>query len=318
MEYKDYYQTLGVEKKASVNDIKRAYRDLAKKYHPDRNPGNKKAEERFKEINEAYQVLSDPDKRARYDQLGSAYFQWQERGGSPGGFNWDEWSSVPGGGVPGGGVPRGNVRVGNLEDLFGDAGGFSDFFRTIFGGLGGIDTAPGRSATRRSVRPERQTYQQQVVISFMEAYQGTSRRLEVDGRPLEVKIPAGATTGTKVRMSNAIQLTREQKADLYLVIEVTPDPRFERQGDDLHTEAQVDLYTAVLGGEVTVPTPAGDVKLTIPAGTQPDQVFRLNVRGMPRLKDPSTHGDLFARARVRIPRKLTEREKKLFEELARS
>jgi len=184
--------------------------------------------------------------------------------------------------------------------------------------LGGIDTARGRSASRRGVRPERKSNQQQIVISFMEAYQGTSRRLEADGRPLEVKIPAGATTGTKVRMSNAIQLPGGQKADLYLVIEVAPDPRFERQGDDLHTEVQVDLYTAVLGGEVTVPTPAGDVKLTIPAGTQPEQVFRLNGRGMPRLKDPSTHGDLFARARVRIPKKLTEHEQKLFQELARS
>jgi curved DNA-binding protein len=308
MEYKDYYQTLGVEKKAPQKDIKRAYRDLAKKHHPDRNPGNKKAEEKFKEINEAYQVLSDPEKRARYDQLGSAYGDWQQKGSGSGGFNWNEWQSAP----------RGNVRVGNLDDLFGEGGGFSDFFRTIFGGLGGMDTAPERSVSRRPTRQARPSYQQQVTISFMDAYQGTTCRLEVDGRPLECQIPAGAAAGTKVRMANAIQMTGDHKADLYLVIEVTPDPRFERKGDELYTDVPLDLYTAVLGGEVTVPTPAGDVKLTIPPGTQPEQVFRLSGRGMPHLKNPKSHGDLFARARVRIPRTLTEQQKKLFKELAGS
>jgi curved DNA-binding protein len=308
MEYKDYYQTLGVGKKASEKEIKRAYRDLAKKHHPDRNPGNKKAEEKFKEINEAYQVLSDPEKRARYDQLGSAYFDWQQRDSGTGGFNWDEWRSAP----------RGNVRVGNLEDLFGEAGGFSDFFRTIFGGLGDIGTVPERGVSRRSSRSARPSYQQQVTISFMEAYQGTSRRMELDGRPLECQIPAGAATGTKVRMANAIHLAGGQIADLYLVIDVAPDPRFERKGNDLYTDVSIDLYMAVLGGEATVPTPTGDVKLTIPAGTQPEQVFRLSGRGMPHLKNPSSHGDLFARARVRIPRKLTAQQNKLFQELARS
>jgi curved DNA-binding protein len=307
MEYKDYYKTLGVEKKASEKDIKRAYRDLAKKHHPDRNPGDKKAEEKFKEINEAYQVLSDPEKRARYDQLGSAYGDWQQRGGGSGGFNWDEWRNAP----------SGNVRVGNLEDLFGEAGGFSDFFRTIFGGLGGLGTVPERGTTRRSSRPAHPSYQQQITISFMESYQGTSRRLDVDGHPLECQIPAGATTGTKIRMSNAIRLADGQKADLYLVIEVAPDPRFERKGDDLYTDVALDLYTAVLGGEATVPTPAGSVRLTIPAGTQPEQVFRLSGRGMPHIKPPPSSGDLFARARVRIPRKLSEQQKKLFQELAR-
>jgi curved DNA-binding protein len=308
MDYKDYYKTLGVEKKASENEIKRAYRDLAKKHHPDRNPGDKKAEEKFKEINEAYQVLGDTEKRARYDQLGSAYFQWQQRGDGSGGFNWDEWSRAP----------RGNVRVGNLEDLFGEGRGFSDFFRTIFGGPGGMGTVPERGTSRRSSRPARQSYQQQITVSFMEAYTGTSRRLEVDGRPLECQIPAGAATGTKVRMANAIHLPDGHQADLYLVIEVAPDPRFERKGDDLYTDVPIDLYTAVLSGEATVPTPAGDVKLTIPAGTQPEQIFRLNGRGMPRLKNPSAYGDLFARVRVRIPRKLTEQQQKLFQELARS
>jgi curved DNA-binding protein len=308
MEYKDYYQTLGVDKKATEKDIKRAYRDLAKKHHPDRNPGDKKAEEKFKAINEAYQVLSDPEKRARYDQLGSAYGDWQQRGSGAGGFNWDEWRTAP----------RGNVRVGNLDDLFAEGGGFSDFFRTIFGGLGGMGTAPERSVSRRPARQARPSYQQQLTISFMDAYQGTKCRLEVDGRPLECHIPAGAATGTKVRMANAIQLTGDQKADLYLVIEVTPDPRFERKGNELYTDVPLDLYTAVLGGEATVPTPAGDVKLTIPPGTQPEQVFRLSGRGMPHLKNPKSHGDLFARARVRIPRALTEQQKKLFQELAHS
>ncbi len=149
MEYKDYYKILGVERKASANEIKRAYRKLALQHHPDRNPGNKQAEEKFKEINEAYQVLSDPEKRGRYDQLGESYTRWQQRGAPPGDFNWEDWTTYPGG-TPG----RGNVRVdyGDLDDLFG--GGFSEFFRRIFGGMPDIEQ-PGRRGTQRQVRSAR-------------------------------------------------------------------------------------------------------------------------------------------------------------------
>ncbi len=312
MDYKDYYKTLGVERKASEEDIKKAYRKLALKYHPDRNPGDKKAEEKFKEINEAYQVLSDPAKRSRYDQLGDSYSSWQQRGAPGGGFNWEDWY------VPNQG---GNVRVemGDLDDLFG--GGFSDFFRRIFGGMPDMETVQqGRGAGgTRQARSARPSYEQRVTISLQEAFQGGSRLLDIDGRRIEVKVPPGAQTGTRVRVKEAIPAgPNNQSGDLYLVIEVADDPRFERKGDDLYTETPVDLYAAVLGGEAKVSTLSGNLVLTIPAGTQPGQTFRLAGRGMPRLKDPKTKGDLFVRAKVSIPRNLSPRQKELFQELARS
>lgn len=315
MEYKDYYKILGINRNASEDEIKRAYRKLALKYHPDRNPNNKQAEERFKEVNEAYQVLGDPQKRARYDQLGESYTRWQQRG-APGGFNWEEWfSQAPGGGV--------RVEYGNLDDFLGGAGlgDFSEFFRRIFGGT---PEAEGiyrgerdlrRGADRRAPR----SFEQPVTISLYEAYQGTTRRIDVNGRHLEVKIPPGARTGTRVRVPEAVSAGPvRQKSDLYLVIEVASDPRFERRGDDLHTEVRVDLYTAVLGGETTVPTLSGNIVLTIPPGTQPGKTFRISGRGMPHLRNPSDHGDLYVQVNVQIPRNLTPRQRELFEEIARS
>ncbi|OGO10960.1 MAG: hypothetical protein A2030_06975 [Chloroflexi bacterium RBG_19FT_COMBO_50_10] len=309
MEYKDYYKLLGVERNASKDEIKRAYRKLALKTHPDRNPGNSKAEERFKEINEAYQVLSDPEKRSRYDQLGESYSQWQQGGSPTGGFNWEDWFTPS---------PSGNVRVGGLEDILG--GEFSEFFRRIFGGAPymGVPSS-GRGTVQRNRRSTTPSYQQELTISLTEAFQGTTRRLEIDGRRLEVKIPQGAKTGTKVRVVNAIPTgVAGQKGDLYLQIRVADDPRFEVKGNDLHTEVPIDLYTAVLGGEVTVPTLAGNVVLTIPAGIQSGQTIRLAGRGIPRLNNPNNMGDLFAHIKVKIPHNLTPRQKELFQELKRS
>lgn len=309
MEYKDYYKTLGVERKADEAEIKRAYRKLALQYHPDRNPGDKKAEEKFKDINEAYQVLSDPAKRSRYDQLGDSYANWQQRGAPQGGFNWEDWVTSQGGG---GGAPGGTrVEYGNLDDILG--GGFSEFFRRIFGGMPDMSQPRGRGYSRPAPK---QSYQQDVTISLTEAFQGSTRRLEMDSRRLDVKIPPGARTGTKVRIKDAIPAGDGQPADLYLVISVADDPRFERKGDDLYTDVNLDLFTAVLGGEATVQTPTGNVVLTIPAGTQPGQTFRLTGRGMPHLKNPQNKGDLFARARVRLPKNLSDRQKQLFSELA--
>ncbi len=310
MDYKDYYKILGVERNATEAEIKSAFRKLALQYHPDRNPGNQEAEEKFKEINEAYEVLSDADKRARYEQLGDSYTRWQQRG-TPGNFNWNEWTNAPGGGV--------RFEVGDLEDLFqGGGGGFSDFFQSIFGGAGGVAARQGAgpgAATRRARQPV--TYQQDVQISLEEAYHGAERTVVVDNRRLQMKIPAGARTGTKVRMAGAGPTGSDGRpTDLYLNIEVLPDPRFERQGDDLYTDTNVDLYTAVLGGEVRVPTPEGPVVLTIPAGTQPGQPFRLSGRGMPHLRQPSSRGDLYARIKVQIPRNLTQEQRQLFEQLA--
>jgi curved DNA-binding protein len=293
MEYKDYYEILGVGRSASADEVRKAYHKLAMQYHPDRNPGDKPAEERFKDINEAYQVLSDQQKRARYDQLGSAYSNWQQRGGSPGDFDWSQWFT----GQPAG---QGNVHVeyGNLNDLFGQDV-FSDFFRSIFGGMGG-----GRAAGRSRRAP---AYQQPISISLEEAYRGTTRAFQSDHRQLTVRIPVGVKTGSKVRAAGAAP----DGADLYLIVEVQDNPHFQRQGDDLHTSATVDLFTAVLGGEAAVQTLEGQVTLKIPAGTQPDQVFRLAGRGMPKLKSPQAKGDLFVRVKVQIPKNLTQQQKDL-------
>jgi curved DNA-binding protein len=318
MEYKDYYKILGVDRKATEDQIKKAYRKLALQHHPDHNPGNKQAEEKFKEINEAYQVLSDSEKRGRYDQLGDSYTNWQQRGGAPGNFNWDEWfSQAP---SSSGGSYR--VEVSDLSDILGGAGlgGFSEFFTRIFGGMPNMGGATrGEPSGRPGMRIPPQSYQQKVPISLIEAYQGTTRRLEINGVQKQVVIPKGARSGTKVRVSEAIATApNAPKSDLFLIIDVTPDPRFERKGDDLHTEVKSNLYTAVLGGEVTVPTLSGNVVLSIPPGTQPGQSFRLTGRGMPHLKSPSQFGDLYVKISITVPRNLTPKQKELFEELAGS
>lgn len=300
MEYKDYYKVLGIERNATQETIKKTYRKLAMKYHPDQNRGNKQAEEKFKDINEAYEVLSDPKKRERYDQLGSSYSQWQNQGGR-GNFNWNDWvTSQQRGRGP-------SVDTGGFGDAF---GGFSDFFSAIFGGM----PMAGRTSARQPSRIP--AIEQKVQITLDEAYRGTQRQFIIGERKIEVKIPVGAATGTKVRMAGAVpSASSTQKSDLHLIIEVLPDARFAVQGIDLTTEVRIDLYTAILGGSVTVSTLSGDVRLTIPPGTQPGQKIRLAGRGMPKLKDNQVFGDLFALIKVELPRKLTDKQRKLFEEL---
>jgi curved DNA-binding protein len=297
MDYKDYYKILGVERNAGEDDIRKAYRKLAMQYHPDRNPNDKQAEERFKEINEAYQVLSDSQKRAHYDRLGSDYSNWQRRG-APGDFNWDQYGGFPGG-----------VRVeyGDIDDLFGSAGGFSDFFRTIFG-----RGAEGAGAGTRT-RQQPQGYQQELEITLEEAFNGTTRLLQSDGKQKQVRIPPGVRTGSKVRVAGA----GPNGLDLYLIVDVKDDPRFERRGNDLHTTATVNVFTAILGGEAEVETLSGKVKLNVPAGTQPEQVFRLAGRGMPSVKNASEKGDLYVRLKVQIPKYLSPKQRELLEEASK-
>jgi curved DNA-binding protein len=205
----------------------------------------------------------------------------------------------------------------DLDDLFGESSPFSDFFTQVFGGRG-ASAAPGGFEYR--VRPQRgQDFEQQVEISLQEAYQGTMRTFQKNGRRLEVKIPPGARTGTRIRMSGEGGEGRAggETGDLYLRVRVSPDSRFERQGDDLYVTAPVDLYTAVLGGEIKVPALSGPVMLTVPAGTQNGRLFRLRGKGMPHLRRSEQHGDLYARIDVRLPTDLTPRQRELFEELRR-
>jgi curved DNA-binding protein len=310
MDYKDYYKVLGVGKDASQKEIKAAYRKLARKYHPDVNPGDKKAEERFKELNEANEVLTDPDKRKKYDQFGVDWQRYQQTGGQAGGFNWGQY----GGGARSGG-PR--MEYVDLNDLFGGAGGgasgsgFSDFFETLFGGGPGGRQGAAWQSTRR-VRPEPQAFEQPVDVTLEEAYSGSMRVLQMDDRRLEVKIPAGVRTGSKVRVPG-----QGGMGDVYLKINVLPHKLFERDGDDLRTEVTVEVQAAALGGEISVPTLRGaTLSLRIPPETQSGKLFRLQGQGMPRLRKPSEHGDLYVKVRLVLPAPLSDREKALFQELA--
>ncbi len=294
MDYKDYYQTLGVSRNASTDDIRKAYRKLALQYHPDRNPGDKQAEEHFKEINEAYQVLNDSQKRAHYDRMGSAYSNWQQRGGGGGGFDWGQWAR----GAPGG------TRV-NVEDFGGGFGDdlFSDFFRAIFGGMRGSGASARGS----------QAYQQRVEISLEDAFNGTALQIQTEGKRKKVKIPPGVRTGSKVRVTGA----GPHESDLYLIVQVEEHKNFSRKGNNLHTTAKVSAFTAMLGGEAEVETMTGKVKLTIPPGTQPEQVFRVARRGMPHLKSPNTKGDLLVRLKVEIPRQLSSKQREILEKVSK-
>ena len=306
MDYKDYYQILGVSKTATEKEIKQAYRKLARKYHPDVNPNNKAAAEKFKEINEANDVLSDSQKRRKYDTLGAnwqQYEQYQHAGGQ-GPFQWG-----------GQGTQYRTVSPEDFESIFGgmggDAGGVSDFFRTFFGGAGG---------TRTQVRPRRgQDIEQEIDISLEEAYRGAARLVDKDGRRLEIKIPAGVKTGSKIRYAGEGMPGNAggSPGDLYLRAQVAPHPTFERQADDLQCELPVDLYTALLGGEVTVSTLKGQLALKIPPETQSGKVFRLAGQGMPRLNEANSFGDLYAKVRIVLPEHLTAEEREMFEKLAK-
>ena len=311
MEYKDYYRILGVKKDASADEIRKSYRKLARKYHPDVNPNNKEAEERFKEINEAYEVLSDPEKRAKYDQLGASWQQFQQMGGDPSSFDWSQWFS-------GAASPRGErvyTQYVDLNDLFGGSTGFSDFFQAIFGGGASRPFTQQRGFTATAGRD----YEQPVQITLEEAYHGTVRVLQIGQRRLEVKIPAGVQTGSRVRVAGEGEKGRNggQPGDLYLVITVMDHPVFRRENNDLHMKLPVDLYTMILGGEVTVQTLKGRISLKIPPETKAGCIFRLRGQGMPLLRNPSEYGDLYVEVQPVMPQNLTEHEKELFRELAR-
>jgi curved DNA-binding protein len=311
MEYKDYYQTLGVSKKADEKEIKRAYRKLAQKYHPDKNPGNKSAEEKFKAINEAYEVIGNPENRAKYDQLGQNYHRYQQMGGNPADFDFSQWFSGGGRGE------RVNVDFG---DIFGggSSGGMSDFFNAIFGGgmgnmnqrrAGGMSDLFGQQAVNLDI-------EQPVEISLEEAYSGAERTFSQNGDTFTAKIPAGAKTGSKIRLRGKGNPGPQGRGDLYLIVKVLPHKTFKRVGNNLEVAVKVDVVTAVLGGKVEVPTLTGPVFLTIPPGTQGGQTHRLKGKGMPQLRNQEMKGDLLAKINIRIPKDLSPEEKELFEQLA--
>lgn len=337
MEVKDYYEILGVPRSADEKEIKKAFRKLAQQYHPDKNPGDAAAEQKFKEINEAYTVLSDADKRAKYDRFGS---QWEQYGRMNGG------GYGPGGPGMGGMGGAHQVTPEELDEILRQmglggfrsagaagsrggsrgGGGFSSFFDALFGGAG---ASPGGFDYRTYGDPrtggdprmggdpfggmhtEPRTAEVPVQVTLQEAFTGTTRMLEAtDGSRFEVNIPRGVKTGSKVRMRNA-----GGQGDIVLKVEVLPDAAFTRDGDNLRVQVPVDLYTAVLGGEVQVPTMERPVMLNVPAGTHGGRTFRLRGLGMPSLRNPDEWGDLLAEVQIRVPSGLSERERQLFEEL---
>jgi curved DNA-binding protein len=309
MEYRDYYQVLGVERSATEKEIKSAFRRKAQEYHPDLHPNDKHAEEKFKELNEAYEVLRDAGKRATYDRLGRSYSQWQRSGSPGGGFDFSQWAA----GARGAGGAAGKAAE-DLSDLFG-SGGFSDFIHILFGSAAAAAAARqpgGGNAAAWKLRGEDQ--EQPIEIGLEEAFTGAQRTLQKGSRRLELKIPPGARTGTRVRMAGAGG-AGQTPGDLYLVITVKPHPQFRREGDDLHVDVPVDLYTALLGGDVTVPTLAGNARLTLPPEAQSGKAYRLAGQGMPKLRTPTERGDLYAHLVVQIPTALSEQERRLFEEL---
>jgi curved DNA-binding protein len=325
MEYKDYYQTLGVDRNASEDDIRKAYRRLARKHHPDVNPGDPTAEERFKDINEAYQVLGDSEKRQKYDRFGSQWERYQQAGGSPEDFNWDQWAAQPGAAGRGNSYRTRQVSPEEFEQMFGGSGGgFSNFFETLFGGKGGgveFDFGGGfyPGTPQGQPRPRKgRDIEHELEITLEEAFHGTSRILQKnDGSKIEAQIPPGVQGGSRVRLrgQGTSGSGDAPPGDLYLRITVAPHDQFQRQGEDLQTTEFVDLYTLILGGEIQVFSLDRSVSLTIPPETPNGTTFRLRGLGMPKTKQPSERGDLFVKVQARLPRNLSVGEKELFEEL---
>ncbi len=305
MEYKDYYKILGVPKTATEKEIKAAFRKLARKHHPDLNPGNKTAESRFKEINEANEVLSDPEKRRRYDQMGEHWADFQNV--RPGAGGWPAGSRV-------------RVNVGGYGGEAGEVSDFSDFFKTFFGGMGGggLEDLFGGGAGGTPVGAD---VEGEVELTLDEVLRGTTRAVSIgeqaSARRVEVKIPAGVREGSRVRAAGEGQGPAGRKGNLYLRVRIRPHAQFERKGDDLHTTVTVPLTTAVLGGEVDVPTLEGPKGIRIPPGTPVGRVFRLRGLGLPRLEAGGGRGDLLAALAVQVPASLSKREQELFEELKR-
>lgn len=321
MDYKDYYKTLGIDRNASQDEIKKAFRKLARQYHPDMNKGDAGAEEKFKEINEANEVLSDPDKRQKYDQFGTHWQQYERAGGRPEDFNWNPWQQA--GQYGGGGYSR-QVSQEELEQIFGNlggmggVGGFSDFFETLFGGAGRGGSVNYGGQTMRSQRGS--DAEHTIEITLEEAFQGTQRILQwEDGRKIEAKIPPGVKTGSKVRLrgQGGRGARGGQAGDLFLRVKILPHPLFERDGDNLRTTVPVGLYDALLGGEIEVTGINRRVKLKIPAETDNGQTFRLRGLGMPNLRNPEIFGDLLVKVEVKLPKNLTKEEKQGFHELRR-
>ncbi|HEX6983363.1 MAG TPA: J domain-containing protein [Balneolaceae bacterium] len=318
MEYKNYYDILGVNKNASQNEIKKAYRKLAAKYHPDKNPDDPSAVEKFKELGEAYEVLKDPEKRKLYNRVGKDWKQYQRAGGDADHFNWSNYANQN----RGGSYSRQGRQGFDANDIFGGrGGGFSSFFETIFGG-GGNPFGQGQAYNQRS-REETKNGQKnitaEVSVTLHEAFEGTSRTLRVNGEKMKVKIPAGIEDGQRLKIKGKghANIPGGPRGDLFFTVRVDVPEGYERKGNNIYYNHKLDLYTAVLGGETLVETFKGKVKVTVPAGTSGGSTFRLGGLGMPKFRNASQKGDFFVRIQIQVPKNLSDEEKELFKQLAK-
>ena len=307
MEYKDYYKTLGVAKTASASEIKKAYRQLAVKYHPDKTKDNKVAEEKFKEVTEAYEVLKDAEKRKKYDELGANWKMYEQQAANGRGRGAY--------GSPFGGGRTQQEFSEEYSDLFG-SGGFSDFFESFFGGAspGGAGRPYGQST---GYATKGQNHQASITIPLSHAYQGVTPVIKVGGKRIRIKLKPGIEDGQTLKIAGkgGESIQGGPAGDLFLTINIEPHPTITRKGDDLYTEVPVDVYTAMLGGKTTVETLTGAVAITIPAGTDNGKVLRLKGLGMPNYNHKDRSGNLYATVSLTTPKDLSEEEVTLIRKL---
>lgn len=307
MDYKDYYKVLGVEKNASPDEIKKAYRKLALKYHPDKTKGDKSAEEKFKEINEANEVLSDPEKRKKYDELGDSYKYYQQYGNQGQGFDWSQYANAGGG-------QRTYNFSGDFEDFFGGSG-YSDFFDMLFGG--GFGGTHKKRRGGRTMQSRGSDYQAEMDITLEEAYSGTTRVFKHNNHSIKLNIKPGIPDGQVLKIPGGGGSGRGggQAGDLLIKINILQHNIFERKGNDLYAKLPVDLYTAVLGGKEQFKTLKGTIKIDIAKESEFGKTLRLQKLGMPVYGSASEFGDLYLKLDIQMPKNLSSKEIKLFNDL---
>ncbi|MEX2600636.1 MAG: J domain-containing protein [Balneolaceae bacterium] len=317
MEYKDYYKIMGVPRSADQKEIKKRYRTLAAKYHPDKNPDDPESEKKFKELGEAYEVLKDPKKRKLYDQVGSDWKRYQQSGSGASGFDWSQYANQGGGRQYRTNVDFDTMFGGRAGGQRGGGSPFSSFFETIFGGGGFRQAEQSGTQSAGTQRTIKKSAEADVEITLREAYQGIRKQFRINGQRIDVNIPAGIADGKRLKLKGkGNKLSNGKRGDLFLKIRVKPEKGYELRGDDIYYDHTLDLYTAVLGGETMVPTMKGKVKLTIPAGTQGGKLFRLPGLGMPVMGNSGKKGDFYVRTQIQIPSDLSDSEKKQFQKLA--
>lgn len=301
---KDYYKILGIGRNASGEEIKKAYRKLAIKYHPDKNPGNKQAEEKFKEISEANDVLSDPEKRKKYDQFGEDWARYETAGAGNFGNQYQSHGS-------GGGSYTMNEE--DLKNMFGGSDSFSDLFGNFFTG------SRGSRGSHRKQSFKGSDLNAEMEISLEEAYRGTKQNFSINNQSLSIALKPGIKDEQVLKLKGKGEpgMNGSMAGDLYVTIHIKPHPLFERRGDDLYTDAHIDLYTAILGGKAEIKTLDGVLKIDIPEETQNDKVLRLRGKGMPLYDDSQKRGDLYVKIKVDLPVKLSAKEKELFKQLSK-